>query len=115
MTGGVGGPDNGLYSYTGTKITVTVETSGVYDITAYGAQGGSGVNGGGQKPELDAHRAQERDETEAPGHQRQVQRQDHAGPVRNFPIRARQGDAGGVPVKLGWLAGEAVARQGGQH
>jgi hypothetical protein len=35
-----------LYEYTGTETTVTLG-AGTYDITAYGAQGGSGFNGGG--------------------------------------------------------------------
>jgi hypothetical protein len=35
------------YSYTGSVQTFTVTTSGTYDITAYGAQGGAGGNGVG--------------------------------------------------------------------
>ena len=38
----------GTYSYTGTPVFVTISTTGLYDITAYGAQGGGFgfVNGG---------------------------------------------------------------------
>jgi len=42
-------PGNNLYTYTGTIVTVTVTTSGVYDVVAYGAQGGAdgaGTSGG---------------------------------------------------------------------
>ena len=34
------------FGYTGNKETFTVQTSGYYDITAAGAQGGSGNNAG---------------------------------------------------------------------
>jgi hypothetical protein len=38
---------NGSYTYTGGAVTYTVKTTGVYDITAYGAQGGSSIGGKG--------------------------------------------------------------------
>ena len=37
---------NGSYSYSGGAVTYTVKTTGVYDITAYGAQGGSALGSG---------------------------------------------------------------------
>jgi len=43
---------NGTYSYTGGAVTYTVKTTGVYDITAYGAQGGSGDAFGGKGAEI---------------------------------------------------------------
>ena len=41
-----------LYLYTGSEATITLNP-GIYDITAYGAQGGGGVYGGGQGGEMD--------------------------------------------------------------
>ena len=37
----------GSYGYTGTIVDITVATAGIYDITAYGAQGGGGNAGKG--------------------------------------------------------------------
>ena len=37
-------------SYSGAEVTYTAPVSGTYEITAFGAQGGSGTIGGGQQP-----------------------------------------------------------------
>ena len=39
----------GTYGFSGSPIFVTVATTGTYNITSYGAQGGSSVNGAGGK------------------------------------------------------------------
>lgn len=42
------------FTFTGSSQTLTVPTSGVYDITAYGAQGGFDPSGGTGGPVVDA-------------------------------------------------------------